>query len=215
MVPGAADDVTTVGILDIGISNIGSLRGSLESLGYSPISVSHPGGLDACDRIILPGVGTFAAAMTRIREGGFLDPLRRYAAGGRPVLGICLGMQLLASLGHEGGVFEGLDLVPGTVRPIAVPPGYRLPHVGWNHLIVLRQHPVFAGVKRSVDYYFVHSYAFSAASESSVIAECEYGVRFPATIGFKNVLGVQFHPEKSQVNGLQLLENFCEWDGTC
>ena len=207
--------MTGVGILDIGISNIGSLSGALESLGYSPISVSQPGGLDNCDRIILPGVGTFAAAMTRIRERGFVDPIRRYAESGRPVLGICLGMQLLASRGHEGGEFEGLDLVPGTVRQFAVPPGFRLPHVGWNHLIVLRQHKVFAGLKQSVDYYFVHSFVFSAASESSVINECEYGVRFPATVGFKNVLGVQFHPEKSQANGLQLLENFCEWDGMC
>jgi glutamine amidotransferase len=215
VVPRAAKEVKTVGILDIGISNIGSLRGSLESLGYSPVSVSNPGEVEDCERIILPGVGTFAAAMRRIREGGFLEPIRSYAESGRPLMGICLGMQLLASLGHEGGVLEGLNLVPGTVRLIAVPPGYRLPHVGWNHLSVLRPHPVIVGLKRSVDYYFVHSFAFSAAGEASVIAECEYGVRFPAIIGVRNVLGVQFHPEKSQVNGLQLLENFCEWDGAC
>lgn len=205
----------TVGIVDIGIGNLGSLRHAIHSQGWDSVTVTGPADFDDITHLLLPGVGAFAAAMAGLEETGLIDPIQQFAAEGHPVLGICLGMQLLGEVGTEGGNITGLGLIPGQVRPIASRPGLRLPHMGWNEARQVRAHPVLKGIRNDVDFYFVHSYRFVATDALTVLAETEYGECFPAVIGKGNVIGAQFHPEKSQSNGLRLLDNFCCWDGAC
>lgn len=204
----------SIGIVDIGIGNLGSLRNALYSQGWDSVSVSKPSDLARLTHLLLPGVGAFFDAMKRLHDSGLIDPIRRFAADGHPIMGICLGMQLLADLGTEGGSVEGLGLVPGRVVHIEAS-GLRLPHVGWNNAYQERSHPLLKGIRNDVDFYFVHSYCFKAVQECNVLAFTEYGERFASIVGQGNVVGAQFHPEKSQSNGLRLLDNFCEWDGRC
>jgi len=191
------------------------LKGALESLGWDPLLVSTPREITNASHLLLPGVGSFRAAMLRLKQGGLAEAIRGYAETGRPLLGICLGMQLLASWGVEGGGEEGLNLISGKVVALQKGPGIRIPHVGWNTVHLQSTHPLFDDTKNEVDYYFVHSFAFEAEKKNQVYSETVYGVRFPSAVGRENVFGVQFHPEKSQKNGLQILDNFCRWDGSC
>ena len=204
----------SIGVIDIGIGNLGSLRNALYSQGWDTLPVRTPD--DFCDisHLILPGVGSFAAAMQRLSKTALLEQIRNFASSGKPILGICLGMQLLAEFGTEGGKIEGLGLVPGRVDSLSVA-DLRLPHVGWNNAHQSQKHPVLDGIRDDVDFYFVHSYRFFTDDTSSVIAQTEYGETFPSIVGKSNVIGTQFHPEKSQANGLRLLDNFCLWDGKC
>jgi len=204
----------SIGIVDIGIGNLGSLRNALYSQGWDSVFVSGPEGFERLTHLLLPGVGAFTAAVKRLHYSGLFEPIRRFAAEGRPVMGICLGMQLLAERGTEGGDIEGLGLVPGRVVPIDAP-GLRLPHVGWNNAHQAQPHPLLEGIHNDVDFYFVHSYRFAPTHARNVLGCTEYGERFASIVGQGNVVGVQFHPEKSQSNGLRLLDNFCLWDGTC
>lgn len=205
----------TVGIVDIGIGNIGSLRNAVDSQGWDVSTVSTGEDLSRVTHLLLPGVGAFSAAMGRLESTGLDKAINEFARAGNPVMGICLGMQLLADSGTEGGVVAGLGLIPGDVRPIQRMPGFALPHVGWNEVMQVRAHPLLKGIRADVDFYFVHGYRFVAQAPQSVIAETDYCEKFPSIIGMGNVLGVQFHPEKSQVNGLRLIDNFCLWDGKC
>lgn len=204
----------SIGIIDIGIGNLGSLRNALYSQGWDTLPASSGDDLDDLTHLILPGVGSFASVMQRLNDSSLTGPIRRFVSSGRPLLGICLGMQLLAEFGSEGGETGGLGLIPGRVAPISGA-GLRVPHVGWNNAHQQRKHPVLDGIRDDVDFYFVHSYRFVADDASTVIAETEYGEPFPSIIGNANIIGAQFHPEKSQTNGLRLLDNFCIWDGIC
>ncbi len=203
-----------VGIVDIGIGNIGSLRNALFSQGWDCELISTTESLSNISHLILPGVGSFSSAMKCLHQFKLIKPIQDFALSGRPILGICLGMQLLSSRGNEGGDVDGLGLISGYVTPI-ISKELRLPHVGWNNSIKLRNHPILENIRTDIDFYFVHSYRFSAIDEAVVIAESEYGERFPSIVGKGNVVGVQFHPEKSQANGLRLLDNFCLWNGIC
>lgn len=205
----------SIGIIDIGIGNLGSLRHAVHSQGWDTVSVSTPDDFADLTHLLLPGVGAFASAMARLSEASLIEPIRHFAAKGRPVMGICLGMQILAETGTEGRDTLGLALIPGKVVPIEPRSGLRLPHVGWNESRQTRAHPLLNGIRNDVDFYFVHSYRFVAVAPDTVLAETEYGERFPSIIGKGNVVGAQFHPEKSQANGLRLLDNFCLWDGVC
>lgn len=205
----------SIGIIDVGIGNLGSLRHAVHSQGWDTVSVSAPDDFAELTHLLLPGVGAFASAMTRLADSGLIDAIRHFAAQGRPVMGICLGMQILADTGMEGGDTPGLALIPGNVVPINPKSGLRLPHVGWNESRQMRVHPVLKGIRNDVDFYFVHSYRIVTCDPNTVLAETEYGERFPSIIGKGNVIGAQFHPEKSQTNGLRLLDNFCQWNGTC
>ena len=204
-----------IGILDIGTGNLRSVFNAVHQNGFDPELVVDPERIDALSHLILPGVGNFRSAMLAIRALNMEEALLAYAASGRPLLGVCLGMQLLARTGFEGGATSGLGLIDGEVRFLRESTDLRIPHVGWNDVICRRSHPLFDGVKPDRDFYFVHSYAFVCADPGSVLAVSDYGGPVTCAVGCGNVVGVQFHPEKSQSNGLRLLENFCLWDGAC
>lgn len=198
-----------LGIVDYGVGNLFSLKSSLSSLGIAAKLVKSPVELSAADRIILPGVGAFSDAVSKLRETGLFDAIKREAAAGKPILGICLGMQLLFEKSFEFGEYEGLGLIKGEVRPISevVPVGYKIPHMGWNEL-KFSDHPLFSEIKKGDCVYFVHSYY--GADCPSVIATTDYGAELTAAVAEKNVMGCQFHPEKSGSVGLKILKSFCK-----
>jgi imidazole glycerol-phosphate synthase subunit HisH len=204
-----------IGILNLEMGNLRSVSNAVYSLGYDPEVVDDPGALEELTHLIIPGVGAFHTAMRRMEEKGFSGPVREYAASGRPLLGLCLGMQLLASTGEEGDATRGLGLVPGHVARLRAELVPAIPHMGWNSMELAREHPVLRGVRSGVDFYFVHSYRFAADEPEHVLGTTEYGEMFPSGVARENVVGFQFHPEKSQANGLRLIENFCAWDGRC
>jgi len=206
-----------IGIVDYGMGNLRSLRNALDFVGLEVDVFAEASRVQEFSHLIVPGVGAFGKAMENLRTRGFVAPLRAHAAAGKPLMGICLGMQLLASRSVEFGDHEGLDLVPGRVVPFEASTSFPVPHVGWNDLTIAKRHPLLAKVnaKRAVDYYYVHSFHFSAKDQKDVIATSDYGRTFTAIVGRGSVVGTQFHPEKSQAGGLALLEGFAEWDGTC
>jgi len=203
-----------IGILDISMGNLRSLSKAVYSLGYDFVLVRTPADLEDATHLMVPGVGAYRTAMLHIDGQGMRSAIRDFAASGRPVAGICLGMQLLSASGEEGGESRGLGLIPGRVVRMAPEGGLHLPHVGWNTTRFRRKdHPVFRKVKDGLDFYYVHSYHFRCDDPAHVLAETDYGSAVASMVGAGNVIGFQFHPEKSQANGLRLIENFCEWDG--
>jgi glutamine amidotransferase len=184
-------------------------------LGVEPVIASEPAELAVANRIILPGVGAFGEAMARLRAGGWVEALRRQVvARNTPLLGVCLGMQLLATSSEENGVHEGLDLIGGRVRRLdAFGCTLRIPHVGWNYVRFAEQAPLFAGIRQDTDFYFVHSFAFAPDVPAHVCATTSYGAVLPAAVQVGAVFGTQFHPEKSSAAGRQLLRNFVEYVG--
>lgn len=204
-----------VGIVDIGLGNIGSLKGALYSQGWDIELVSTTQQLCGISHLILPGVGAFGEAVLRLRASGLFDAICLYAKEGRPLLGICLGMQLLATNSSELGVHKGLNLIPGNISLLNPAHAFRVPHVGWNDVQFTANHPLFEGVKVGSDFYFVHSYYFHPKDSSDILGETDYGIKFASVVSSKNVVGLQFHPEKSQRNGIKILDNFCLWNGEC
>jgi glutamine amidotransferase len=197
-----------IAVVDYGMGNLRSVLNALESIDAEARLVPDPGDLAAAEKIILPGVGAFGDGMRELRERGLVEPLRERAADGCPLLGICLGMQLLADRSFEYGEHEGLGLIPGDVKLIETEPGLRIPHVGWNDLLVKGDGALFSGLGEDPIVYFVHSYEFVPADADAVIATTDYGREVVAGVGRDGVFGVQFHPEKSQRDGIQLLRNF-------
>ena len=203
-----------IAILDYGVGNLRSLRNALDYVGLEGEVVDDPARIEAFSHVILPGVGAFGKAMENLRARGFIAPLLRHVRDAKPLLGICLGMQLLATASLEFGTHEGLCLVPGRVVPFEPSAAHPVPHVGWNNVAFDRKHPLLAVAKKAVDYYFVHSFHFAADDPADVIASSDYGPVFAAIVGRRNVVGCQFHPEKSQAGGLAILEGFAAWDGS-
>lgn len=204
-----------IGIVDYGAGNLASVHNALEHAGCEAEICSDASRAEKFDRLILPGVGSFNAAMKTLDETGWAEALKSYAASGRPLLGICLGMQLLLDIGLENGPTNGLGLVPGRVVRLEPDPPLRVPHVGWNALVRIAKHPLFEGAKPQVDFYFVHSYHCVPDNEDDVLATCDFGGEFIAAVVRGNVAGMQFHPEKSQPAGMRILENFGEWEPEC
>ena len=200
-----------VAIIDYGVGNLFSLRSSLKEIGAEAVVTSDEKVIAEADRIILPGVGAFEDAARKLRESGMADVVKREAAAGKPMMGICLGMQLMFDVGYEYGVHEGLGLIKGSVRPIAdvIPEGYKIPHIGWNLLKFKRESPLFKYIKEDDYVYFVHSY-YAAECDESVIAVTEYGADLTAAVANGNVYGCQFHPEKSGEVGMKILKAFME-----
>lgn len=203
---------TSVGIIDIGISNIASIERTLSEIVDEVVIVRNGSQLTSIDRLILPGVGAFPSAMKRLSESGLVADIHEFVRVlRRPLLGICLGMQLLASEGEEHELTAGLDLVKGRVRRLKESDGVRVPHVGWNSVSIEMPNNLFNGLVDGHDFYFVHSYVFDVDNKDERIATTVNGERFTAAVLSGNVVGVQFHPEKSSKIGRMLLENFCEW----
>ena len=201
-----------VAVVDYGVGNLFSLCSSLSAIGAETVVTDDPALLAAADRIILPGVGAFGDAADKLRERGLFDVLRDLAATGKPLLGICLGMQLLFEKGYEYGEHEGLGLIRGSVRPIAevIPNDLKIPHIGWNALhFTGEKSPIFRYLEEGDFVYFVHSF-YGKNDDGSVIATSDYGVPLTAAVGRGNVFGCQFHPEKSGNVGLKILKAFCE-----
>ena len=201
-----------VGIVNYGMGNLGSVRRALEDLGAQAFVAEHPAALFDANRVVLPGVGAFGEGMARLHEGDWVAALQRIVREGKPLLGICLGMQMLASSGEEGGTTAGLDLVPGRVRRLdAIGCTLRIPHVGWNEVQYPARDPLFDHIPTGSDFYFVHSFAFVPETEHFVSATTGYGVAVAAAVRQGNVFGTQFHPEKSSKAGRQLLRNFLDY----
>lgn len=197
-----------IGIVDYGMGNLRSVYNAVEFVGSKAKLLKTKKDFSNISHLIIPGVGAFASAMNNLSCQGLIEPIHSFVESGNPVLGICLGMQLLASIGNEPTETKGLNIIQGSVRKFELP-NMRIPHVGWNSIELEREHYLFQGIKKGVDFYFVHSYYFVPINESDVLAYSEYGLTFPAVVSHDNVTGVQFHPEKSQKNGLKILENFC------
>lgn len=206
---------SVIGIVTAGHSNLGSLLGSLSRLGAQSLVVKSPKDLEQVDKVILPGVGSFSVAMSTLAALGLVGPLRDFSHRGSPILGICLGMQLLCEAGTEGGSSEGLNLVHGTVARLGAHQGIRVPHVGWNSIDIAMEHPLLSGIESGADFYFVHSFAVGNAPSTEVLSLTHHGENFVSGVAHRNVVGFQFHPEKSQKNGEKILSNFLGWDGSC
>jgi len=203
-----------IAIIDYGVGNLFSLAHSLKAVGTQAVVTGDVGAILSADRVILPGVGAFGDAARKLRETGLDGVAKAVAARGTPIMGICLGMQLLLEKSFEFGEHKGLGLIPGEVRPISgvIPAYLKIPHIGWNALEVCKPHPIFRDVKPGDCVYFVHSY-YGVNCDASVIATAEYGAPLTAAVAKGNVCGCQFHPEKSGDVGLGILKAFCEWDG--
>lgn len=197
-----------IDIIDYGMGNVQSVKNAFEHLGCEVHISSDPTKLKNADAIVLPGVGAFGEAISNLRERRLIEPIKDVVLNqGKPVLGICLGMQLLADSSAERGSYSGLGLIPGRVREIPMIPGYPLPHIGWNDISVNLPDPLFDKVPESSAFYFVHSYRFECDSRY-VAAMTDYGTEIVAAVQRDRVFGVQFHPERSQHKGLRLLRNF-------
>jgi glutamine amidotransferase len=202
-----------IAVVDCGMGNLHSVRLAFDRLGAEVAVVQPPEELRQAERIVFPGVGAFGECVRRLRESGFTAALEEEVLRkGTPFLGICLGMQVLAETGEENGVHAGLGWVPGVVRRLrGDAPRLKVPHVGWNDVKWRNGSPLFAGLRQPAALYFVHSYHFAPAEADVTAATCEHGEAFAAAIQRRNVFAVQFHPEKSQRNGLRLLRNFLAW----
>lgn len=198
-----------IAIVDYGVGNLFSLNSSFAAIGVETVVTADPEVLRAADKIILPGVGAFEDAARKLRESGLAELLIELAGKGKPLMGICLGMQLLFEKSYEYGEHEGLGLIPGNVRPIAdvIPGDLKIPHIGWNALRLRGESPLFSGIREGDCVYFVHSF-YAADCDESVIATAEYGAELTAAVAKGNVYGCQFHPEKSGPVGLAILSAF-------
>lgn len=203
--------MTRIGVVDYGAGNLVSIEQALTTVGGEVSFVREPGDLDPLDALVVPGVGAAAPAMAQLTRRGLAGPIRHWIVRGRPYLGICLGLQLLFETSDEDGA-EMLAMLPGRVTILEDAP--TLPHIGWNQVERRREHALFAGIPDGTDFYFVHSYAglpTGIAGEASILAETRHGRPFVSAIDQGNVLGVQFHPERSAGPGLRLLANFVGW----
>ena len=203
-----------IAILDYGVGNLFSLRSSFAAIGADAVVTADPSVIRAADKLILPGVGAFEDAARKLRQSGLDLVLKQEAANGKPLMGICLGMQLLFEKSYEYGEHEGLGLLKGSVMPFSgrIAPSYKIPHIGWNKLSILKDVPLFRYTNEGDFVYFVHSF-FAELNPEHTAASTEYGISFSAAVAKNNIYGCQFHPEKSGKVGLGILRGFCEAEG--
>lgn len=200
-----------IGILNYKMGNLKSVKNSLDYLNISNKFVNNARDIKGCDKLILPGVGAFGQAMEQLNDLGFIVALNKFATQNKPLLGLCLGMQLLLESSEEHGFNKGLGFVKGRVLNFKGRVGkLPIPHVGWNNVKVVKNNPLLAGLKNEVSCYFVHSFYSDLDNKSEVIAVTDYGFEFDSVFAKDNIFGCQFHPEKSQRDGLQILKNFDE-----
>jgi glutamine amidotransferase len=196
-----------IAVVDYGAGNLVSIEQGLTASGAEVVVAREPEAIEGADAIVVPGVGAAAPAMDRLRDAGFVDPIIGWIAADKPFLGICLGLQLLFEASDEDGA-QTFGVLPGRTRRLEDAP--TLPHIGWNQVVRRRDHPLFDGIGDGADFYFVHSYAGAPAetADDVILAETEHGARFVSAVASGNLLGVQFHPERSGDDGLRLLANF-------
>ena len=200
-----------IAIIDYGVGNLFSLKSSFAAIGAEAQVTADINVIDRASHIILPGVGAFSDAAAKLRDSGMAQAVIDRAGAGKPLMGICLGMQLLFDKSYEYGEFEGLGLIEGNIRPISdvIPESFKIPHIGWNSLEFKKNSPLFKYIKNGDYVYFVHSY-YAADCDDSVSAVTDYGAPLTASVESGNVFGCQFHPEKSGDVGLNILRAFCE-----
>lgn len=199
-----------IAIIDYEMGNLRSVQKAFERVGHTATITSDPAELLSAEKIILPGVGGFADAISELKRRELVEPIRASIESGKPFLGICLGLQLLFDRSYEDGVHQGLGIIPGEVRRFEIPSEYKVPHMGWNQVSFERRPPILAGIEDEPHFYFVHSYYVAPETEAVVAGEASYPDPFCAMIWRDNLLATQFHPEKSQADGLRLLKNFAE-----
>ncbi|MEA1962403.1 MAG: imidazole glycerol phosphate synthase subunit HisH [Bacillota bacterium] len=195
-------------IIDYSMGNLASVKNALNKIGCEAEIVSEPESIVSADKVILPGVGAFADAIKHLRNKGIDQSLQEVVRKKVPLLGICLGMQLLFTESYENGVYSGLDIIPGTVEKFVIE--QKVPHMGWNSIDIKPESKLFAGINAGSFFYFVHSYYVRPNDPQVSAASCHYGVDFCCAVEKENIFATQFHPEKSSDNGLQILKNFGE-----
>ena len=197
-------------IIDYGMGNLRSVENACDALGYSARVTNNPEDLRTTDKIILPGVGAFGDGMDLLRRGGWIPVLEEEVrVKGKPFLGLCLGMQLLATKGYEHGTYEGLNWISGAVDRIqSDDPSLRIPHIGWNDVRVIKEDGLYKDHAKETTFYFLHSFAFKPDDPATVSGTCLYGMEFAASVEVDNIYAAQYHPEKSQKCGLAVLKNF-------
>ena len=200
-----------IAIIDYGAGNLRSVRNAVAYLGYEADITSVPEDILQAQAVIFPGGGAGGDTMSSLRQKGLIDVIRRLAAENRPLLGICIGLQVLFTGTEEGGWHSCLNIIPGRVKKL--PSGQKIPHMGWNQVKQTISHPIFEGVPKSADFYFVHSYYGEPQDRSVVAAETEYGLSFCSALVRGNLAATQFHPERSGDLGLKLLDNFIRLAG--
>ncbi len=201
-----------ISIINLGIGNINSVAIAFKELNTNVKIIDNSLELEKCDAIILPGVGNFKHTMKYLEKENYIETLNKLVIKEKvPFLGICLGMQLLAEKGEEGGIINGLGFIPGKVIKLnSKNPEYRIPHMGWDDIEIIKKEPLFINFPENPSFYFVHSY-YLDIKPSFVSSYCNYTGKIPASVQKDNIFGVQFHPEKSQKKGMQLLKNFCNY----
>lgn len=197
----------SVSVIDYGLGNLGSVVNMFKKIGTEVRVIATPDEVASSERVLLPGVGAFDHGMQRLNQHGWVGALTDFAATGKPIMGICLGMQLLLDSSEEGDR-AGLGLIPGKSRKFESAPGLRIPHMGWNTVVALRADELIADVETENRFYFVHSYRVETSRHSDTLAVTSYGQEFASMIRSGNVMGAQFHPEKSHTFGMTILRNF-------
>lgn len=197
-----------IAIIDYGMGNLASVKNAFLKLGYEAATTSQPEEILAADKVVLPGVGAFADAIGNLRQMGLDQTIYQLVERGTPMLGICLGLQLLFSVSYENGVHEGLGIIPGRVERFDLPPQYKVPQMGWNSISINPNSRLLAGIPDGSYFYFVHSYYVVPEDEAVVAARTEYGIEFVSAIEKGSLFATQFHPEKSSELGLKILRNF-------
>jgi len=205
-----------IAIIDYGMGNLRSVQKGFEKIGSDAIITDNPQDVLRADRIVLPGVGAFRDCMHNLEQGGFVEPILKVVAEGRPFLGICVGMQLLFSDSVEFGLYNGLDIIPGHVlrfpdQMTVAGEKLKVPQMGWNQLSFKRRPPAFEGIADGSNVYFVHSYYVKPDNDTVIATTTDYGIEFCSSVWHDNIVATQFHPEKSQAIGLQILKNFAEF----
>jgi len=197
-----------IAIIDYEMGNLKSVEKAFAKMGYDARVTDRIQVVKDAKALVIPGVGAFPDAMDQLERKGLIDAIRQDAVSGKPILGICLGMQVMFEKGFEGNEREGLGLLKGTIQRI--PPGVKIPHMGWNQLSFHQISPVLNGVENNTYAYFVHSYYADDVQKEDLVATTEYGIQIPAVVQRKNIIGLQFHPEKSSDKGLQMIKNYGE-----
>ena len=200
----------SIAIIDYQMGNLRSVQKGFEKVGHAAEITSSPADILAADKIVLPGVGAFGDAIAELTRRDLVGPIRATIAAGKPFLGICLGLQLLFDVSYEGGQFEGLGILRGKVVRFVLPRELKVPHMGWNQGRIVRRAPALKGLADSPYFYFVHSYYCVPEDPAVVAIESDYGQPFCAAVWRENLFATQFHPEKSQADGLAILKNFAE-----